>query len=350
MNDWKKIAVSDKNSLLEVMQVIDQGVKQIALVVTGDNHLLGTVTDGDIRRALLKGLSLDSPVSQCMNTNPVTGLIHESPSSWQRSMQKQALRNLPVLDANGCVVKLVQLELPREPDRENPVVIMAGGLGSRLHPLTEHQPKPLLKVGDKPILETIIQNITRQGFHHFTFCINYHGDKIKNYFQDGQQFDAQIQYIEEEKRLGTAGALSLLQEKPNQPFIVMNGDILTKVDLVRLIEFHQQKNNILTLCTREYQHQIPYGVVEHHEHQITRLKEKPILFYNINAGIYVLSPEVLDQIPENQYFDMTQLIEQLLTDKQPVGSFPLTDYWMDIGQMDDFKQAHKDYNDNFQSF
>lgn len=347
MNDWKKIAVSSENTLLEVMQVIDKGVKQIALVIADDCHLLGTVTDGDIRRALLKGISLNSQIKECMNTNPVTGLINEKSASWQRSMQKLALRNLPILDARGCVVKLVQLELPQEPVRENHIIIMAGGLGSRLHPLTENQPKPLLKIGNKPILETIIQNIAQQGFYQFTLCINYHGDKIKNYFQDGQQFDTQIDYIEEEKRLGTAGALSLLKDKPEHPFIVMNGDILTKVDLVRLVEFHQQQQNVLTLCTREYQHQVPYGVVEHNEHKITSIKEKPMHFYNINAGIYILSPEVLDLIPHNQYFDMTQLIEQLLSKKEAVGSFPLTDYWMDIGQMDDFKQAHDEYDDNF---
>lgn len=347
MNEWKKIAVSSDNTLLEVMKIIDEGVKQIALVIEGDCHLLGTVTDGDIRRALLKGISLDSHIGMCMNTNPVTGLINEKPASWQRSMQKLSLRNLPILDAKGCVVKLVQLELPQEPVRENQIIIMAGGLGTRLHPLTENQPKPLLKIGNKPILETIIQNISQQGFYQFTLCINYHGDKIKNYFQNGQQFDIQINYIEEEKRLGTAGALSLLEQRPTRPFIVMNGDILTKIDLVRLVEFHNQQKNILTLCTREYQHQVPYGVIEHDEHKITSIKEKPMHFYNINAGIYILSPDVLNLIPKNKYFDMPQLIEQLLGNQKPVGSFPLTDYWMDIGQMDDFKQAHDEYDDYF---
>lgn len=347
MDNWKKIAVTTDNTLLEVMKVIDQGVKQIALVIEDDCHLVGTVTDGDIRRALLKGITLDSPVSQCMNRNSSSGLINENPATWQRIMQKRSLRNLPILDDKGCVVKLIQFEIPQEPVQENQIILMAGGLGSRLHPLTEHQPKPLLKIGNKPILETIIRNFTEQGFYQFTLCINYQGEKIKDYFQDGRQLNTQIEYIEEQKRLGTAGALSLLEHKPKQAFVVMNSDILTKVDLVRLLEFHHQQNNILTLCTREYQYQVPYGVIEHTNHKITSIKEKPKQFYNINAGIYILTPEVLDSIPDNEYFDMTQLIDKLIADKQQVGSFPLTDYWLDIGRMDDFNQAHDEYNDYF---
>lgn len=347
MDNWKKIAVNTNNTLLEVMQVIDQGVKQIALVIEDDCHLIGTVTDGDIRRGLLKGITLDSPISQCMNKDSTTGLMNESPAVWQRIMQKRSLRNLPILDDKGCVIKLIQLETPQEPIQENQIILMAGGLGKRLHPLTENQPKPLLKIGNKPILETIIRNFTAQGFYQFTLCINYQGEKIKHYFQDGHKLNTQINYIEEQKRLGTAGALSLLKEKPEQAFVVMNGDILTKVDLVRLLEFHHQQKNALTLCTREFQYQVPYGVIEHTNHKITSIKEKPKQFFNINAGIYILTPEILDLIPDNEYYDMTQLIDKLIENKQTVGSFPLTDYWMDIGRMDDFDQAHSEYNDYF---
>ncbi len=348
MDNWKKIAVAPDNTLLEVMKVIDQGVKQIALVIEEDCHLVGTVTDGDIRRALLKGIALDAPVSQCMNKNSSSGLINENPSTWQRIMHKRSLRNLPILDDKGCVLKLVQLEVPQEPVQDNQIILMAGGLGSRLHPLTKNQPKPLLKIGNRPILETIIRNFTEQGFYQFSLCINYQGEKIKKYFQDGRHLNCQIDYIEEQKRLGTAGALSLLTDKPEQAFAVMNGDILSKVDFVRLFDFHQQQNNALTLCTREYQYQIPYGVIEHDNHKITSIKEKPKQFYNINAGIYILMPEVLKYIPDNEYFDMTQLIDLLIAKKMPVGSFPLTEYWMDIGQMDDFHQAHDEYSDYFE--
>jgi len=348
MNNWRQIAVAPDSTLLNVMQVIDKGVKQIALVVEDSDHLIGTVTDGDIRRALLRGLQLDSLVIDCMNTSPMTGLEGENPSTWQRLMQKNSLRILPVLTAKGCVTQIVQLEFPLEAIKENRVVIMAGGLGSRLHPLTLNKPKPLLEIGNRPILETIIKNFTEQGFYKFSLSINYQGQKIIDFLKDGEKFHAQIDYLQEKKRLGTAGALSLIKEKQEHPMIVMNGDILTKVDFNRLLEFHQQQKNALTMCIREYSYQIPYGVVEQKNHIISSIKEKPRNYYQINAGIYILNPEVLKYIDENNYIDMTQLIEVLLENKHQVGSFPLTDYWLDIGRMEDFERAHEEFFDVFE--
>jgi len=348
MNNWRQIAVSPESTLLDVMQVIDKGVKQIALVVEENDHLIGTVTDGDIRRALLKGHSLDSFVTDCMNTSPMTGLEGENPTTWQRLMQKNSLRILPILTAQGCVTQIEQLSFPLESIKENQVIIMAGGLGSRLHPLTLNNPKPLLEIGNRPILETIIKNFTEQGFYKFSLSINYQGQKIKDFLEDGEKFHAQIDYLQEKKRLGTAGALSLLKEKPERPMIVMNGDILTKVDFNRLLEFHQQQNNLLTMCIREYSYQIPYGVVEQNNHIISGIKEKPRNYYQINAGIYILNPEVLNMIEKNNYIDMTQLIEILLKKKHRVGSFPLTDYWLDIGRMEDFERAHEEFFDVFE--
>lgn len=346
--NWQTIAVSPSNTLLEVMQVIDKGVKQIALVVEDNDHLLGTVTDGDIRRSLLKGHELNSPVSECMNTNPITGLADENPSVWQRIMQKNSLKILPILTAQGSVTRIAQLEFPMECLKDNQVVIMAGGLGNRLHPLTINNPKPLLEIGNRPILETIIHNFTEQGFYRFSLSINYQGHKIKNFFQDGEKFNGQIDYLEEKKRLGTAGALSLLKESPKMPFIVMNGDILTKVDFNRLLEFHQQQKNRLTLCVREYSYQVPYGVVEQTDHKIKQIKEKPRHYYHINAGIYILSPEVLEFVETDTYIDMTQLIDVLLNNDMQVGSFPLTDYWLDIGRMEDFERAHDEFHEFFE--
>jgi len=348
MDNWKQISVAPDLSLIKVMEVIDKGAKQIALVTEENFHLLGTVTDGDIRRAIIRGAKLDSPIIECMNTNPLTGLVNENPAIWQRLMQKNSLHILPVLDSNGCIEKLVQLELPQESVKENNVIIMAGGLGKRLQPLTKDNPKPLLKIGNRPILETIIRNFTEQGYYKFTLSINYHGEKIKNYFKDGRDFNVQIRYIEEKQRLGTAGSLSLLNQKPDAPFIVMNGDILTKVDFNRLIEFHEGQKNKLTLCTREYNYQVPYGVVEQTENKIQSIKEKPKKFYNINAGIYIIEPEVLKLIPNQEYYDMTQLIDLMLSRNLPVGSFQLTDYWLDIGRMEDFDRAHIEFNDFFE--
>jgi len=347
MVDWQEIAVDSNTTMREVLSVIDRTRMQIAVVVDDNCHLLGTIVDGDIRRSLIRGEDLDTPANVLMNANPVTGLIDENPQSWQRAMQIHTLRHLPLLDAGNCLVQLARLETPQEPDRDNLIVIMAGGLGSRLRPLTISEPKPLLKIGTKPIIETIIENFVAQGFRNFKICINYHGNMIQDYCGTGEKWNANIEYIEEKSRLGTAGALSLLGREPELPFIVMNGDILTKVDFVRLLDFHKKQKNRATMCTREYRYKIPYGVVDLNNHQIVRIEEKPIQFYNINAGIYLLEPSILKSIPKNKYYDMTTLFVNLVKKGLRAGNFPLREYWMDIGRMKDFEQAHLDYPEQF---
>jgi len=346
-HDWKSISIPSTATMREVLALIDKTAMQIALVVDDGCHLMGVITDGDIRRALLKGETLDAPVNCFMNTNAITGLIDEDPESWQRSMQRHTLQHLPLLSADGCIIDIARREIPEEPKRDNTVVIMAGGMGTRLRPLTYSHPKPLLKIGDKPILGTIIENFITQGFYDFKICINYHGDKIRNYCGNGSRWGVDIDYIQEDKRLGTAGALSLLPQKPERPFFVMNGDLLTKVDFVRLLGFHLKQGNQATMCIREYRYQVPYGVVELKNHQINHLQEKPVYFHNVNAGIYLLEPSVLDNLPENQYFDMTSLFETMIKNKTQVGSFPLTEYWMDIGRMEDYEQADLEYSEQF---
>jgi dTDP-glucose pyrophosphorylase len=347
ITDWQKTAVPPNATMKMVMQVIDKGALQIALVVEDGCRLLGTVTDGDIRRAILRGEPLDAPVQSFMNANPITGLIDEDAHFWQRTMQRYKRYHLPILDANGCVIGLARYETPDEPQRDNLVVLMAGGQGTRLRPLTETVPKPLLTIGSKPILETIIENFIDHGFHHFALCINYKGELIRSFFKDGSQWDVDISYVEENEPLGTAGALGLLEEIPEQPFFVMNGDVLTKVDFVRLLEFHKKQGFTATMCVREYHHQIPYGVVELDGHKLSGLKEKPIQHYYVNAGIYVLDPSVLACIPSHQYLDMPRLFGMLMEKNEPVGTFPLREYWIDIGQKDQFEQAHNDYHENF---
>lgn len=347
MKDWKTIAVPSQTSMREVLAVIDRGGMQIALVVDDGCHLLGTVTDGDVRRALLRGEGLDTPAKDLMNANPVTGLVDEDETLWQRAMQRHTLRHLPLLDAKGCMVGLARYEPPQEPQRENLVVLMAGGLGTRLRPLTNDRPKPLLKIGSKPILETIIENFAAHGFYRFYLCINYMGDMIRDHFGDGRQWAVDIRYIEENTRLGTAGALSLLPERPQHPFFVMNGDVLTKVDFVRLLDFHQRQGSAATMCVREYHHQIPYGVIQLEGHRVRNIVEKPIQRYHVNAGIYVLNPDLLERIPGGRYFDMPTLFDSLIRDDHAVGSFPLRDYWIDIGQMEQFEQAGSDFAQYF---
>lgn len=343
MKDWKSVVLSTGTTMKEALAIIDKGAMQIALVVDGNDHLLGTVTDGDVRRALLRGEPLDTLVRSFMNPNPCTGLVEEEEDIWQRTMQRHSLKHLPLLDSSGRVCNLATIMSPVEPRRNNPVVLMAGGLGTRLRPLTEAQPKPLLKVGEKPILGIIIENFIAQGFQRFYICINYKGQMIRDYFGDGRRWNVQITYVEERQRVGTAGALSLLPALPDQPFIVMNGDLLTKVDFVRLLQFHQRNNAMLTLCVREYSHTVPYGVVELDNYAVKGLVEKPTQRHSVNAGIYVLDPSVLARIPEGDYYDMPTLINEMLGEHQAVFSFPLREYWIDIGRMGDFEQAQTDY-------
>lgn len=344
---WQKVALKAGANLREALQVIDTSAMQIALVVDDDQRLLGTITDGDIRRALLRGEDMTTPVESVMNANPITGLSDEDRAIWQRTMLRHHLQHLPILNMNGHVVDLARYTPPQEPNRDNPIILMAGGLGTRLRPLTENQPKPLLRVGSKPILETIIENFRGQGFYRIYLSINYMGDMIRDYFGRGDKWDVEISYLEEKERLGTAGALSLLPAKPDLPMIVMNGDLLTNVDFVRLLDFHERQQACATLCVREYSYQVPYGVVKVDDYTVEMLKEKPVEHHFVNAGIYALNPDVLQRIPSGEFYDMTTLLDTLISEKRKVSGFPLRDYWMDIGRMDDYERADSEYKDYF---
>lgn len=345
--NFRKVCVDQNATIKKALKVLDQEALQIILVVDSEGKLLGTVTDGDVRRALLKGEELDGPVKNAMNRNPYLGLATQNESAWKRKVLQHSIRHLPIVDEQGNVAGLYY-DKPLVEKRMNSVVLMLGGLGTRLRPLTETIPKPMLRVGDRPILETIVMHIAEQGFVNFYFCINYLGEQIRQYFGDGSNWGIHIEYVEEEDRRGTAGALSLLPETPELPFIVMNGDLLTKVDLGALIDFHQQHGNIATACVREYSQQVPYGVVEVEGEQVIQLVEKPIYRYFVNAGIYALSPQAMEKVPESEFYDMPTLIEEVLQEKGKVGGFPITEYWMDIGQLPDFEKAQADYEVHFQ--
>jgi NDP-sugar pyrophosphorylase family protein len=231
--------------------------------------------------------------------------------------------------------------------RDNWVVLMAGGLGSRLRPLTDECPKPMLRVGNKPLLETIIETFIEQGFRRFFISVNYMADTIKEYFGDGSRWGAEIQYLEETSRLGTAGALSLLPEKPQAPLLVMNGDLLTKINFRQLLDFHREHHAQGTMCVREYEFQVPYGVVKMDHHRITGFEEKPIQRYFVNAGIYVLEPQALQHIPHGVFFDMPSLFQTLMADRQEAVVFPIREYWLDIGHMADYDRANGEFARNF---
>lgn len=341
--DWKNIALAPDASIKEALKVLDTQAMQIVLVVNDQGRLLGTLTDGDIRRGLLRGETLDSSICKVVNKQPKVGYDSETQMVWHQHMTRHSLRHLPVLNAKNQVIGLFYEKAQITPRRENPVVLMLGGLGMRLRPLTETVPKPMLPVGNQPILETIVKHIAEQGFTEFYFCINYLGDKIRQYFGDGKKWGIQITYIEESKPMGTAGALSLLPKRPGLPFIVMNGDLLTKVDFRALLDFHAEHDNCVTTCVREYSHQVPYGVIEMEGAYIRELVEKPVYRYFVNAGIYCLSPQVLDKVPPDSVYDMPTLVDILIDENQRTGGFPLTEYWMDIGHIPDYEQAQADY-------
>ncbi len=345
---WRDITVSPTATVHQAWQVIDRGAMQIALVVDASGHLAGTVTDGDIRRGVLHGKGLEIQITEVMNANPTTGLVEETHDSWQRTMHRHSLRHLPILDTQGCVVDLVQYSMPMEPERSTPVVIMAGGLGTRLRPLTEDTPKPLIPVGPKPVLETIIENFSDQGFVNIFLCLNYKGEMIRKHFGDGRRLGVNITYLQEDRRLGTAGALSLLPSKPDEPVIVMNGDLLTKVDFVRLLDFHIRQGFMATMAMREHQQQVPYGVLKIGDgYVVQELVEKPVERYYVNAGIYILNPETLHQVPDQKFYDMPTLFNTLMSGGEKVGGFPLRDYWVDIGRVEDLERASAEFAEMF---
>jgi dTDP-glucose pyrophosphorylase len=348
MRNWKKIVVHADTTILNSLEIIDQGALQIALVVDDQSKLLGTITDGDIRRGILKGISLQSPVNMIMKSDPTTAHINESKSHILTKMRLKRLHHIPILDDEGCVVRVDLLdELIQSNKRPNWVVLMAGGLGTRLSPMTDDTPKPLLKVGTKPILETILENFIEFGFYRFYFSVNYRADMIKNYFGDGSKWGVEIKYVHEEIRLGTAGALSLIEESPTDPLIVMNGDLLTKVNFQQLLDFHIETNAKATMCVRDYEYQVPYGVVMVDNHRLINIVEKPKQQFFVNGGIYVINPEILEYVPKREFFDMPSLFEVMMTMNLETVVFPIHEYWIDIGRMDDFNRANVEYKERF---
>jgi NDP-sugar pyrophosphorylase family protein len=224
---------------------------------------------------------------------------------------------------------------------------MVGGLGSRLWPLTENTPKPMLKVGDKPIVQTIIERFCEYGFVNIVMCVNYKSHIIQDYFGDGSEFGVNIEYIFEEERMGTAGALSLLRSIPEGPFFVMNGDLLTNVNFEHLLTYHTESEAYATMCVREYDFQVPYGVVNIEGHNILSIEEKPVHRFFVSAGIYMLSPEAIRHIPENKFYDMPTLFEKLIEYKEKVVSFPIREYWLDIGRIEEYERANNEFHGVF---
>ncbi len=348
MDKWKDVLVLPQASVREAIQVLDSSGKQIVLVVDEQRRLLGTVTDGDVRRGILKGIDFTETVTRIMNPQPNTARMEMSRETVLATMKRKGLHHMPLVDEDGTVIGLDTLDdLIHSRSKDNWVVLMAGGLGSRLRPLTEDCPKPMLKVGNKPLLETILENFIEYGFRRFYISVNYMAEVVKSYFGDGSRFGVEIRYLHEDKRLGTAGALSLLPERPAEPFFVMNGDLLTKVNFSQLLAFHVTHDAAATMCVREYDHQVPYGVVKIENHRITGIEEKPVQRFFVNAGIYLLAPEALDLIAPDTFFDMPTLFENLMAQQRETVVFPVREYWLDVGHLADYERANGEYQSVF---
>lgn len=348
MNNSKELIVKEYFTIKESLEIIDTGTMRIAIVIDDNNILLGTLNDGDIRRALLNGYTLDTEIKNIYHTTPIVCMINDSKDYIIQKAIKHNTYQIPIVDNNNKLHDVLNLAtLLINTNRNNKVILMAGGLGSRLKPLTNNTPKPLLKVGQKPILETIIEKFSDYGFKNIIISVNYKSQMIKDYFGDGSNFGVNIEYLEEDKRLGTAGALSLIKEKINKPFFVMNADLLTNVNFIHLLDYHFSENAIATMCVREYDFQVPYGVVTMDNSKIKSITEKPVHKFFVNAGIYLLSPKILNLIPSETFYDMPTLFENLLKNNENVLSFPIHEYWLDIGKIVDYERANIEYDNVF---
>ena len=342
--DLEIFCVSEKVDIRNVLSALNKCQIGIILIINKNKKLIGTVTDGDIRRALLAGKELHHSVKTIMNKNFYFVRENDNFLEAQEKLIQKEIRHLPVLDKEGLVKKLlVSNTLSKKKYLPNPVVIMAGGIGSRLRPQTINCPKPMLEVNGKPILEIVIENCIKNGFKQFFISVNYLKEIIINHFKDGSKWGIEISYLEETKALGTAGSLSLLPPNLKDDILVLNGDVLTKFNPNKLLEFHMHHNAIATLAVREYIVNVPFGVIETDSIDVIEMVEKPSLKRNVNAGVYALNPLILKLIKKDENIDMPELIKELITTKRKVIACPIHEYWLDIGRPETLEEAYSSW-------
>jgi UDP-2,4-diacetamido-2,4,6-trideoxy-beta-L-gulopyranose hydrolase len=331
--------------------VLNSESLRIILVVDHDKKFVGTITDGDIRRALINKSDMETQLHKIMCTNALTASINDSHYGISRLIKEKDLTAIPILDDDGRVVSLHTMNTPQEYIQfENTVFLLAGGFGKRLGSLTAKTPKPLLNVGDKPIIETIIQQLIKFNFKNIIISSHYKSNLLIDYFGNGDSLGVNIQHIYEEKPLGTAGSLGLIDKLPNdKPIIVMNADLLTAVNFTSLLRFHEKSKVQATICAQEYVYQIPFGKLIVKDYRLQSIEEKPKEKSFINAGIYVLEPTVLKRVPKNKYLDMPDLLSSIVSDNEEIAVFPIHEYWLDIGQIEDYKKGQKDYFGEFKN-
>ena len=334
------ICIIPETTLYEAMSILARHGTMIALVTEKDDKLLGIVAYEDIRNALLSNNDIDQPITEFMNVNYQYVTEQTSRVVALEKMKALGITRMPVLDGNHRIVGLHLAEaLIGNLCLDNIAVIMAGGKGERLKPLTDEIPKPMMKVAGHPILEHIILHLSASGIRTIYIAVNYLADVIENYFKDGSMFGCSIHYLREKNPLGTAGALSLLPEKSRFPIFVVNGDLITHFDVQAMLHYHQKSKNIMTIGIHDYIQSIPYGVIDVNGTGVVSIYEKPEKHYNINGGIYIIEPQLIDTVPDENTFQMTEFINNTINNKQKVGVHLIEGSWIDVGEHSDLKIA-----------
>lgn len=348
-SDLTTLCVAPETTIFQAIAQMDVSKIGIVLVVDAERKLLGTITDGDVRRAILGNVNLDGPVSAVLvrkaatpRAKPITAPEESDSDTLLSLLRQHNILHLPLVDREQRVVALVKLdEFVQDQVAPLNAVIMAGGRGSRLHPLTDELPKTMLPVGERPLLEIIVQQLRTAGIKHLHVAVHHKSENITKHFGDGTKFGVEITYLTEDRPLGTAGSLGIM-EWPQETLLVINGDILTQIDFKSMLAYHREHRADLTMAAQQYDVQVPYGVIECEESFVRRLAEKPSVKFLINAGIYMLEPTVYQFIPNDARYDMTDLIQRLLDEGRPVAAFPVHEYWMDIGDRADYEKVQGD--------
>jgi dTDP-glucose pyrophosphorylase len=340
-SDLNKFIIEEHQSIYDAMCAINENCREIVFVINSQGKIIGTITDGDIRRGLLDGLDFNSSVNKIMRSDYIHVPMDMDRATVLDLMKAHSIRQVPILNESKKLVGIHFLQdLIGAAEKPNIAVIMAGGKGIRLRPLTENCPKPMIKVAGRPILERVVLHLVGYGIRQIYISVNYLGDMIEEYFGDGSQFGCEIKYLHEEKPLGTGGALTLLEKLPQYPFIVMNGDLITQVNIGRLLDFHSEEGNEATIAVRPYRVDIPFGVITNDNSRLVSMQEKPSAHYLINSGIYVFNPSVISYIPPNVEYPITSLFDILIDQKKPVSVYMLEEEWIDVGRHEELNEAN----------
>lgn len=345
MRSAEPVVVTVAATVAEVVAVIDRGELGLALVCDDGGRLVGLVTDVDIRKGLLRGMKLDDPVDTIMNRTPSVADAGATREELIAFLHRTGVRQVPVVDASRRVVGVEILkDLSAARARATEVVIMAGGRGQRLRPLTDDVPKPMLPIGGRPLLERLIERLREQGFAQITLAVHYKGELIERYFGNGDKHGVRIRYVREPEQRGTAGSLFLLEPRPTTPFITINGDLLTDLNFESLISYHEAHQADLTMCVTEYRVEVPFGVIELDGERVIDVREKPGASFPVNAGIYVVAPALLERVGPRAHLDMTELARLALDLGARVTCFPMRERWVDIGTQSDYRRAAAEFD------